>query len=103
MSKLTEVLTLRITEETKKKIEKSAKKHKWSLSQTAQQVLESYFEFKPDEISYKDEAERITISNSIHKHYEETIWQTAKKLEINEDRAIEYIIDFFERMYPIDI
>ena len=44
MDKKSEVITIRITSETKHRLEELAAEKEWSLAQTANKILASYFE-----------------------------------------------------------
>lgn len=98
--KKTEVVTIRITEETKKRIEERAQKYKWSNAQTISEILDAYFGEKTE--GYNSDYDRVPCNYKIHKHYEECIIMLSEALKITTGQALEIIIDFYERMYPID-
>lgn len=95
--KKTEVITIRVSEELKEKIKKRADHYKWSTSQTIEQILQAYFS-KAENNMEDLQTETLKISKSNMN----TLYYVAKNKRLTEDETINYIIDFFSALWPIE-
>lgn len=98
--KKTQIITIRTDDNIKDRLQERAQKYDWSVSQTAEKIIRRHFE-SIDAIQL-DMSEAIHEGIDISKVNHETIYELSLKKGISYDEALNYIVEYFSYLWPIE-